>query len=82
MVFVVKQGDCFLSKIKLKGNMIRRINVHFYNKMTNEYLIYSRILKYLCNSFVEKQKKIICERKNGVAIKSSSYLMSTCQSYE
>lgn len=57
--FVVKQDDCFLIKIKLKGNMICRINVHFYNKMTNEYLIYSHILKYLCNSFVEKQKKNI-----------------------
>lgn len=62
--------------------MIRRINVHFYNKMTNEDLIYSHILKYFCNTFVEKQKKIIWERKSGVAIKSSSHLMSTCQSYE
>lgn len=78
MVFVVKQGDCFLSKIKLKGNMIRRINVHFYNKMTNEYLIYSLILKYLCNSFVEKQKKnYLREKKWGgyqIFISSDEYL--------
>lgn len=57
--------------------MIRRINVHFYNKMTNEDLIYSHIQIFLQQFCRKTKKNYLGEKKWGgyqIFISSDEYL--------